>query len=84
MHPSRSRTSASQSGTPSPYPVLAAWLLMRECWCVCMCAGPFQSMATNLVGDVNGHIAIIVVRAERTPARLPCGPTTLTPDPTHT
>ena len=81
VHPSRSRTSASQSGTPSPYPMLVCTDCMCVCVCLCVCvfacvcahvcacvrvltcvhAGLFQSMAMNLVGDVNGHIAIIVV-----------------------
>ena len=64
IHPSRSRTSASQSGTLRPHPLLAAecrYVCVCARLCVCMYTGVFQSMAMNLVGDVNGHISIIVV-----------------------
>ena len=87
IHPSRSRTSASQSGTLRPHPLLAP-----QCRCVCMCArlcvcmytGVFQSMAMNLVGDVNGHIAIIVVSGwtHRLAASTSHGSSAPTPVPT--
>lgn len=63
IHPSRSRTSASQSGTLRLGTPIAD-CTTQMCVCVYACivyTGLYQSMVMNLVGDVNGHISIIVV-----------------------